>query len=841
MQVVQHNDFVSHAVIGGAKPIDFTVSNDASLMNILSKSLYSDQMLAVVRETLCNMWDAHVEAGCTDTAAVVDLSDDELTIRDFGNGIPDNLIGPIYGTYGGSTKKHDGQQTGGFGLGCKSPFAYTDHFEVTSWCQGIMTVYNLSKSAAEVQGKPAIIPIVSAPTTETGLQVRIKLVTKHDRERFETLIKRIIQNGDMNVIFNGVKADRLPFAEMKQDFMIVKHKMIETPQRILLRYGHVIYPIDKTNAFSKQYTQAIELLDKLSKSWNDPHYLVFQAPANLVSITPSREALAMEESTINTITSLLDAFLAETKTKIEKGCFDLLERSISSVWLSNKPAVLWEDFDKFPNIPPAPKLGRIITNVDDLVLQYASYSYPSFDGFKKKDKELRYKALIESGLFDRKQIQSLWDLYLQHEKPAEKDKEGNLIKVMTGKEWWTKYIYAPMLVAIKNDEAMHIDKLFAYSMDHESNRYHSEMKLMAGGQIELKTTLDYTPWLRKLVILAHNRLDFAERARQFPMMTHWYGNVQELFLYTVARSPKKVDAARAFFAKQGYTILDLTVAQTWEHQEVAAPIKKEYVSRARRTGIPTLESCLIPMTAEIRAGQINMTLPGLEEEQLTLTPEFVLKASYKSDTHHLPNFSSAVSMFIIGKWGKVGGFVVNQNQEEKYLKMGAVTCEDFLLDKILEEVKTNPRIRESLGFMWERSKIIMQKVSWSSRYEYAHEHSFLAAVYADKDLVDYFGLTQTMNKEDQLFWKMLDELKSESKTGSRSQMKEINEELATIPVQPAVENLFDQIRQSHLLQVFDTDMVVAIMTKDKANFDTSGITSKHRQMLRDMLLEAIEA
>jgi len=40
------------------------------------------------------------------------------------------MMGPLYGTYGGSDKKNNGTETGGFGLGCKSPFAYGDHFEV---------------------------------------------------------------------------------------------------------------------------------------------------------------------------------------------------------------------------------------------------------------------------------------------------------------------------------------------------------------------------------------------------------------------------------------------------------------------------------------------------------------------------------------------------------------------------------------------------------------------------------------------------------------------------------------------------------------------------------------
>ena len=90
---------------------------------------------------------------------------------------------PIYGVYGASTKKQDATVTGGFGLGCKAPFAYSEHFEVTSWHKGTKTIYNLSRSSAEVNGKPGIFPIASFPTTESGLQVRIPL-NNGDRSEF---------------------------------------------------------------------------------------------------------------------------------------------------------------------------------------------------------------------------------------------------------------------------------------------------------------------------------------------------------------------------------------------------------------------------------------------------------------------------------------------------------------------------------------------------------------------------------------------------------------------------------------------------------------------------------
>ena len=103
MQVTHSAD---HMLIGGAKTIEFGISNDAAFFQILSSTLYSDQRLAVAREVLCNAWDAHIRAGITDKPI-------EVTITDF--------MGPLYGTYGGTDKNNNGLETGGFGLGCKAP------------------------------------------------------------------------------------------------------------------------------------------------------------------------------------------------------------------------------------------------------------------------------------------------------------------------------------------------------------------------------------------------------------------------------------------------------------------------------------------------------------------------------------------------------------------------------------------------------------------------------------------------------------------------------------------------------------------------------------------------
>lgn len=96
MLVSHTEDHITHVVIGGKKSMNFGISDDPAFFQILSSALYKDPMLAMVRETICNAWDAHIESGRTDQPLIISLDDDQLTIKDFGPGIPEDLIQTIY-------------------------------------------------------------------------------------------------------------------------------------------------------------------------------------------------------------------------------------------------------------------------------------------------------------------------------------------------------------------------------------------------------------------------------------------------------------------------------------------------------------------------------------------------------------------------------------------------------------------------------------------------------------------------------------------------------------------------------------------------------------------------
>jgi hypothetical protein len=115
------------------------------LLNILRNQIYSDKILAVVREYLCNALDAHVEAGCPDRPVEITLPTTfhpTLHIRDFGLGLSEAQIDEIYIKYCASTKRNSNTQIGAFGIGSKSGFAYGDNFVVTTFYGGRKKIFN---------------------------------------------------------------------------------------------------------------------------------------------------------------------------------------------------------------------------------------------------------------------------------------------------------------------------------------------------------------------------------------------------------------------------------------------------------------------------------------------------------------------------------------------------------------------------------------------------------------------------------------------------------------------------------------------------------------------------
>ena len=157
--------------------------DQAHIFVILRNKLYSDKIMAVVREYSTNATDAHNYAGCSDTPIKVIVPSKILPafkVRDFGMGLSEHQIYELYVKYGASTKRETNDAIGQLGLGCKSGFAYSDNFTITSFYEGIKSTYHayIDESLVGVVKK-----MMEAPSDEpSGVEVSIPVLMKDVKE-----------------------------------------------------------------------------------------------------------------------------------------------------------------------------------------------------------------------------------------------------------------------------------------------------------------------------------------------------------------------------------------------------------------------------------------------------------------------------------------------------------------------------------------------------------------------------------------------------------------------------------------------------------------------------------
>lgn len=161
----------------------FTIKQSAFMAELLSKKLYSNPTLAVIRELLSNAIDV---SGCNIDIQAPSFLEPTFVVRDYGTGLSREDVMTLYTTYGESTKRDINSVIGGFGVGSKSPFALTDTFTVTSRYKGERTDYVCYKD----KGFPRIREVCSAHTDEPdGLEVRVPI---EDIHRFNSTLDRYV-------------------------------------------------------------------------------------------------------------------------------------------------------------------------------------------------------------------------------------------------------------------------------------------------------------------------------------------------------------------------------------------------------------------------------------------------------------------------------------------------------------------------------------------------------------------------------------------------------------------------------------------------------------------------
>ena len=770
MQVTHENNFITHAVISGTAQIDMGISNSAEFFQILSSTLYSDQLLAVVRETTCNAWDAHVESERTDKPIQITVDSTKVVIRDFGQGIHHDLMGPIYGIYGASTKKNDGLQTGGFGLGCKAPFAYTDHFQVISNHAGTKTIYSMSKSSAQVGGKPAIIPITSFPTEETGLEVSIN-IKREDMPRFLKLFQLIIRNGEMNAEINGEPVKTTPYSEAKNGFVILSRSPMheeKTGDSICVRYGNVIYPLTQ-HADLVGYKTLVNIIEKLPRTH---HYgsgtstLVLMAPPHSISVTPSREALSMQEHTINTVNKLMQAFITYMSQKDEHLENILLKESITKA----KP-------DELMNF--SAKLNQHSFNLDAwqqskmLITEYKMYrravrSHQHTYGLNKKDVLLRIKAADDLKLFARGKAHSLFRTIQQTD-------ESDLNQQTT---WVAQHIVNPLLRKMKLNPELNLSRLFFTTYN---------------GCTPVKTkdaSLYLCDWqnaarhARPYVVIHYVRKEVDYRIQKEGTLK---GNdKRDVLFYHVPRVAGKVQAAVDFFTAEGYQVIDLTKPLAGEAPDVVAPV-------IRMTG-GTRQQGLIALSAAAKRGAFDADTLYSEEAKRISTAECMFLCTNTDGqrrSNQLGSFGE-VSNIIMNLYGDVAGVAKTQDQYDRYSEKGIKNGVEYVTDDVVT-------------YITESDIILQHMTARKTLLKYRFTERIFDYVLKSSVACDMFNLPFITEQEDKTYIELWEYLKRNRRS---SAVTTTERDIDSLPDHQATLDICNKIKNSKYYVFLETGLYI---------------------------------
>lgn len=262
----------------------FGFEMNAIAFHAVIDGIYSDKILAPVREYATNAYDAHIAAGKRDVPFIL-MAPSTLSpyfmIRDFGPGMTHEVVQNRATTLFSSDKRDSNDQVGMLGLGMKSAFAYTKQYTITCFDGETKREYVCFLDAG---GLPTVSLAAEEPSLEpAGVMIKFP-VQQGDISRFHSAIERVIIGfNPMPEVLNEYWTPASPRILMfGTDYQIVKSNHIKSPH---IRQGCVLYPLD--------INQLVLVEDQ--NECQIP--IIIDVPIGTASVSTSREQLGYDEPT----------------------------------------------------------------------------------------------------------------------------------------------------------------------------------------------------------------------------------------------------------------------------------------------------------------------------------------------------------------------------------------------------------------------------------------------------------------------------------------------------------------------------------------------------------------
>lgn len=346
---------------GIMRTVNYTVDQE-NLVHItqILRNMYSDPILAVVREYAANATDAHLEAGVPGTPIEITLPttfDPTLTIRDFGLGLSEADVEKLLCGYGASGKaKRDGaladRAIGGFGIGCKSAYAVSDQFTYTVWHQGHKQIWNcyldehdrgraalLSSGKSDgVAGIEVKVPIKQSQMTAVFTAVASAFQWYETKPTIHNLPSGYQVEQQYPVVLDGWVLNKA----VRWCFVTYPRNVTKPPPYAEVVMGGISYPLrwEKIEAGIVSNYRDKELFPY--------HRLVLHAPIGYFTIAPNREEIQYSPKVVKDLKTVFDEIVKDVSTNIEG---DLLKQPEGWPRLLRAAEVSEGHIDKVKNGP----------------------------------------------------------------------------------------------------------------------------------------------------------------------------------------------------------------------------------------------------------------------------------------------------------------------------------------------------------------------------------------------------------------------------------------------------------------------------------------------------------
>ena len=288
----------------------FTINATAKAFRILSDGLYSRKIEAIVRELSCNAFDSHVMAGIADVPFVIQLPDEwcpEFSVEDFGIGLDALDVEEIYTSYFTSTKTESNDVIGALGLGSKTPFSYTDAFNLRTRKDGIEYTYTAFINA---NGEPSVSLLAQSETTErNGVKVSVPVRPK-DFSEFAQCAVRVYSYFRIkpDVVGRDLSYENVSFDLLEQNGYYLTKGQKNTVTALM---GNVAYHVPYVSNLA---------ISSFAASMMGSVHLVVEFQIGELDVAASRETISFDENTekvfIARIEKIVERLIEDTQNVV---------------------------------------------------------------------------------------------------------------------------------------------------------------------------------------------------------------------------------------------------------------------------------------------------------------------------------------------------------------------------------------------------------------------------------------------------------------------------------------------------------------------------------------------